>query len=66
MEQGRTASSLLCSFAPLLPCPLDIGHHMTTYNLSSLKLPTLRGRTLRLFAAALDSPLQGAMVSQLL
>ena len=39
---------------------------MTTYNLSSLKLPTLRGRTLRLFAAALDSPLQGAMVSQLL
>ena len=39
---------------------------MTTYNLSSLNLPTLRGRTLRLFAAALDSPLQGAMVSQLL
>ena len=39
---------------------------MTTYNLSSLKLPTLRGRTLRLFASALDSPLQGAMVGQLL
>ena len=40
---------------------------MTNYNLSSLNLPTLRGRALRLFAAALDSrPLQGVMVGQLL
>ena len=40
---------------------------MTTYNLSSLSLPTLRGRTLRLFAAAVDSgPLNGPLVSQLL
>ena len=40
---------------------------MSTYNLSSLKLPVLRGRALRLFAAALDSrPLHGAMVGQLL
>ena len=40
---------------------------MTNYNLSSLNLPTLRGRALRLFAAALESrPLQGAMVGQLL
>jgi len=38
-----------------------------TYNLSSLNLPTLRGRTLRLFASALDSrPLQGPLVGQLL
>ena len=38
-----------------------------TYNLSSLSLPTLRGRTLRLFAAAVDSgPLNGPLVSQLL
>jgi len=40
---------------------------MTTYNLTSLTLPTLRGRTLRLFAAALDSrPLHGTIVGQLL
>ncbi len=38
-----------------------------TYNLTSLNLPTLRGRTLRMFAAALDSrPLSGALVGQLL
>ena len=28
---------------------------MTTYNLTSLDLPTLNGRALRLFAAALDN-----------
>lgn len=38
-----------------------------SYNLASLDLPTLRGRTLRMFAAAIDSrPLSGALTSQLL
>ncbi|MBX7252542.1 MAG: hypothetical protein K1X50_11220, partial [Candidatus Promineofilum sp.] len=38
-----------------------------SYNLASLDLPTLRGRTLRLFAAAIDSrPLSGALTGQLL
>lgn len=37
-----------------------------TYNLASLDLPKINGRPLRLFAAAIDSPLRGPVVSQLL
>lgn len=38
-----------------------------TYNLTSLELPKLQGRTLRLFASALDNgPLRAVMIGQLL
>ena len=37
-----------------------------TYNLSTLNLPKINGRPLRLFAGAIDSPLRGPVINQLL
>ena len=37
-----------------------------TYNLTSLNLPKINGRPLRLFAGAVDSPLRSPVVNQLL
>jgi len=37
-----------------------------TYNLTSLNLPKINGRPLRLFAGAVDGPLRGPVVNQLL